>query len=189
MGAVAFLSQLRPNCDPSLHSTIDEIIEKLLRVPPSLFPPPPPPGDDLRGHTEAEQIVRHAGSEGEGDRENGSVVQVVTEAEREINSQRPHEIPTMFHQPFTPSPLTSITPHLSPQVTLSHPPPIPTLTASEGGRERGSGERKRLFLWTRLSLSDIHIINTTEKCVYMCVRMCVYVCVCTMYIFSPLVIY
>ena len=42
MGAVDFLSHLRPHCDPSLHPTIDSILEKLLRIPPSLLPPSPP---------------------------------------------------------------------------------------------------------------------------------------------------
>ena len=33
IGGVEFLSQLRQNCDPSLHSLIDETLEHLLRIP------------------------------------------------------------------------------------------------------------------------------------------------------------
>lgn len=35
IGAVEFLSQLRLHCDPSLHPLIDEILEHLLKLPPS----------------------------------------------------------------------------------------------------------------------------------------------------------
>ena len=43
MGAVEFLSQLRSHCDPCLCPTVDSILEKLLRIPPSLLPSPSPP--------------------------------------------------------------------------------------------------------------------------------------------------
>ena len=186
MGAVEFLSQLRPHCLPSIHPTIDDILEKLLRIPPSLFPPSPSlgAGGGLQS-TEPRQTPlsgRQDGGWREPEREEDGVqVLKLTACEGEENSHTHERRLPLFAAVSTPSFSASLSsPTLVPASTANLPaatsslarprPPTPQpLSATSGTGQEGGGEErektgeKRLFPWLRLSLNDLHILKTAEK--------------------------
>lgn len=187
-----FLSQLRPHCNSSLHPTIDSVLEKLLRIPPSLLPPSPS-GKTERIANGPPNLPLHPADEEQGGEKSGVVIpdSQLTPCETETISQQSR--PSLFTTSQTPRSLTSLplTLSLAPgtaTTALSSPPQLtpsslPTSsgaeqqpqrpphclqsatapTRPEEERERGRSGGRRIFPWLRLSLNDINILRTTEK--------------------------
>lgn len=191
MGAVEFLSQLRPHCNSSLHPTIDGVLEKLLRIPPSLLPPSPS-GKTERTANGPPNLPLHPTDEEQG-REKGGVVipdsQLTPRATETSSQQSRPSLSTTSHTPrsLASLPLTlSLAPGTA-ATALSSPPQLtpgslPTSsgaeqqsqrphslqsvtapTGPEEEQERGRSRGRRMFPWLRLSLNDVNILRTTEK--------------------------
>ena len=193
VGAVDFLSQLRPHCDPSLHPTIDSILEKLLRIPPSLLPPSPhtPPREtDLP--TSGPLIQLSCVEDNRQELKRGANPLVIADSKHTPYDIHPNSPPTSLatadqkqcSSPSLPLPpsLLNLVPGSTTSVnplTISGPSGSShtvhqtqihrSLSTEEGAASTGEGkegerrEGKRVFPWLRLSLNDINILRTTEK--------------------------